>query len=393
MGTSIATVAARDKLKARHEPHFQKLGAGRYLGFQKLTPTSTGSWIARFRDPDTGKQTKRSLGGFDELPAHQRFDAAKTAAETWFSHLGHGGSTEAVTVKRACELYVAHVRDTKGNTTADDIAGRYRRWVDDSALGKLELTKARRTHFRAWRSGLAKTPAKVSRDAREQPVTRDRSPSTVNRDVTSLRAALNWSKAEGYVVSDMEWSDALKPAENADGRRDLYLDREQRRKLLEKAAADIGAFLRGMVLLPLRPGALASLNAGHFDKRLGVLTVGKDKAGRDRRITLPKATAALFEAAVKDKLPAAPLLARADGKRWDKDAWKGPVKEAAAAAELPTSTTAYTLRHSVITDLVTGGLDLLTVAQLSGTSVAMIERHYGHLRAEHAAAALASLAL
>ncbi len=51
------------------------------------------------------------------------------------------------------------------------------------------------------------------------------------------------------------------------------------------------------------------------------------------------------------------------------------------------------MRHSVITDLVTGGLDLLTVAQLSGTSVAMIEKHYGHLRADHAAAALAGLTL
>jgi hypothetical protein len=30
---------------------------------------------------------------------------------------------------------------------------------------------------------------------------------------------------------------------------------------------------------------------------------------------------------------------------------------------------------------------------LSGTSVAMIERHYGHQRAEQAAAALATLAL
>lgn len=45
--------------------------------------------------------------------------------------------------------------------------------------------------------------------------------------------------------------------------------------------------------------------------------------------------------------------------------------------------------NAAITDLiVTGGLDLLTVAQLSGTSVAMIEKHYGHLRAETAVAAL-----
>ena len=72
--------------------------------------------------------------------------------------------------------------------------------------------------------------------------------------------------------------------------------------------------------------------------------------------------------------------------------WKKPIKAAVIAAELPGSITAYAMRHSAITDLVTGGLDLLTVAQLSGTSVAMIERHYGHLRADHAAAALATLA-
>lgn len=84
---------------------------------------------------------------------------------------------------------------------------------------------------------------------------------------------------------------------------------------------------------------------------------------------------------------------RADGKAWDKDAWKGPIKDAARAAELPESTTACALRHSTITDLVTGGLDLLTVAQVPGTSVRMIEQHYGHLRGDHAAKALAGLAL
>ena len=78
---------------------------------------------------------------------------------------------------------------------------------------------------------------------------------------------------------------------------------------------------------------------------------------------------------------------------WNKDAWKWPVKAAAAAADLPPDTTAYTMRQSVISDLVHDGLDLLTVAQISGTSVAMIERHYGHLRGEIAAEALARLAL
>lgn len=127
--------------------------------------------------------------------------------------------------------------------------------------------------------------------------------------------------------------------------------------------------------------------------RLAVLTIGKDKAGRDRRIKLPEATAAVFADQCEGKPSTAPLFCRSDGKAWNKDAWKGPIKAACALAELPPAATAYAIRHSVITDLVTGGLDLLTVAQLSGTSVAMIERHYGHLRADHAAAALARLAL
>jgi site-specific recombinase XerD len=85
--------------------------------------------------------------------------------------------------------------------------------------------------------------------------------------------------------------------------------------------------------------------------------------------------------------------AHAAGARWNKDAWKRPIKEAAKVAKLSRATTAYTLRHSVITDLVVGGLDLMTVAKLSGTSVVMIEKHYGHLRAEHARKALATLEL
>ena len=40
----------------------------------------------------------------------------------------------------------------------------------------------------------------------------------------------------------------------------------------------------------------------------------------------------------------------------------------------------YALRHSAITDLIVyENLDIMTVARLSGTSLAMIEKHYAHL--------------
>ncbi len=84
---------------------------------------------------------------------------------------------------------------------------------------------------------------------------------------------------------------------------------------------------------------------------------------------------------------------RGNGKAWDKNSWKLPIAAAVAAAGLPGDATAYTLRHSTITDLVSAGLPLLTIAQISGTSAEMIERHYGHLASDAAVKALGELAL
>ncbi len=223
-------------------------------------------------------------------------------------------------------------------------------------------------------------------------MTRRRSAATINRYMVPLRAALNLALSDGYALSALAWQGALKPME-ANGRRNVYLDRGQRRALLETLPEDIKPFITALCLLPIRPGALAHLRVSDFDSRQNALLIHHDKAGAGRSILLPDATAKHLHASARGKLPAAPLFARWDGKAWDKEMWKKPVKEGMRAAGLPEAASAYTLRHSVITDLVTEGLDLFTVAQLSGTSVAMIEKHYGHLQRDRAAKALAGLSL
>ena len=391
MASSIKTVTDRAKLKPRREPYWEAVRRGCYIGFRKITSGTEGTWVARWRDPGTGGQRYQSLGSFDELPPNERRDAASTAAESWFRHVGAGGRLDSMTVDAACRAYVDHVRSTKA---ADDAEGRFKRWVyGDTKLAPVELVKLQPQHLLAWRKRLSAAPVMLQREATDDDEPQARARATINRDMSALRAALNYARTVGAVMTDGAWSEALKPLKNADSRRTIYLDREQRQKWLQQAAPDVAFLLRALSLIPLRPGALAGLNVGDFDKRLGTLRVGKDKAGGDRHIALPPATAAFFAERTDHALPTAPLLRRADGQRWDKDAWKGPVKDAALSAGLPSGTTAYTLRHCVITDLVVAGLDLLTVAQLSGTSVAMIEKHYGHLRAEHARQALAALAM
>lgn len=406
---AINTVKERGSLKPRHEPYWSRLGIGCHLGFRKMAATSTGTWIAKYRNPDTGVRDKRSLGGFENLPPSQRFDAAKKAAEEWFSHLGRGGSAEPMTIRDVCARYVEHLRATMPKTTlsayalrrrppgtpevtvpaADDAESRFRRYVlDDPKFAATEVAKLTPVQVDAWRKRLAVRPTAAGGNRNQR-----RTASTLNRDMTCFRAALNLAFKEGLITSDFAWRQKLEPVKAADRRRELYLDKDQRRGFIEHARLDLAMFLRALSLVPLRPGALAAMKADSFDRRLGVLKVGKDKAGHDRNIKLPPATAAFFEAATTGKLPSAPLLAQADGRAWNKDAWKGPVQAAAQAAGLPAGATTYTLRHSTISDLVHGGLDLLTVAQISGTSVRMIEKHYGHLRGAVAEAALSMLAL
>lgn len=328
-------------------------------------------------------------GEFDELADHLRFDAATKAALAWFDHLGRGGNTHAATVSDACSRYVRHLKATKSERAAKDAESRFTNYVlNHLKLAATELSRLTPAQLESWRKSLRDLPTRSGgrRGAR-------RTESTLNRDMTCFRAALNLAYSDGLLTSDHAWRGKLRPIKNADQRRELYLDRAQRLSLIEKAPADLAAFLRGLCYLPLRPGALAKLTAGDFDRRLKVLRIGHDKTGKDRRIKLPDVTAEFFTEASKDKQPTAPLLSRADCKAWNKDAWKWPIKAAVDAAGLPPGATAYTLRHSVISDLVHDGLDLLTVAQISGTSVAMIERHYGHLRSDVAAGALARLAL
>jgi hypothetical protein len=84
---------------------------------------------------------------------------------------------------------------------------------------------------------------------------------------------------------------------------------------------------------------------------------------------------------------------RSNGKPWDWNSWKLPFSAAVKVASLPAGTSAYTLRHSGITDLIRLGLPILTAALISATSVAMIEKHFGHLEEKSAVKALGRLTL
>ncbi|WP_408589424.1 tyrosine-type recombinase/integrase [Novosphingobium sp.] len=386
MALDLSRVKDREKLKAQREPHWQRLRVGCFLGYRPSQRGNAGTWIARAYDEDVGKYQLKALGDYGALAGNERFAAAKKDAEALADLVESGGEVRAEieTVADACREYA------KTRTEAEQ---RFKRYVYSDPIAKVKLEKLRRRHVKDWRTRLEALPALVSRNKGDQPIHRKRAPSSVNRDMAVLRAALSKVLSPGAPNSEAAWQEALKAVRNADGQRTLYLDRAERRKLLKAIHAEAAPFVHALCLLPLRPGAMAALTVGDFDKRTAELTIGKDKTGKPRRIQLPADATKLLAEQAKNKLPTAPLFMRANGKAWDKSSWKLPIKAAVIKAGLPAEASAYTLRHSTITDLVTAGLPLLTIAQISGTSAEMIERHYGHLTSGVAVKALGTLAL
>ena len=388
MALDLSRVGKRSELKARREPYWQRLRAGCFLGFRPSKAGGAGTWIARVYDPDSGKYQLKSLGDFGALPPNERFASARKAAEAVAVLLEAGGEVrrDIETVADACRDYLR----VNHNKIAEGV---FRRHLYSDPIANVKLEKLRRHHLLAWRERLENSPALVSRNKGGAARTKPRAESTVNRDMVPVRAALNRVLAPGSPNSEAAWQEALRPFKNADQPRKLYLDKEQRRILLAHVSSDARPFIEALCLLPLRVGAMAALVVGDYDRKTAELSISKDKAGNGRRILLPPEAARVFSDQTTNKLPTAPIFMRANGRPWERKEWGDEIRRAAEAAGLPRGTIAYTLRHSTITDLVSAGLPLLTIAQISGTSVQMIERHYGHLSSNAALKALAELAL
>ena len=375
MAIHLDRVDSRARLVPRRDPYFQRLTQGRYIGFRLMAKGAMGTWLARAYDGE--KYVHKPLGDFASLQERERYDAARKAAEGWFRHLDLGGAVDSATVRGACEAYVAQIKAEKSERAATDAEGRFRRLVYDDPLARVDIGKLTSLQVAGWKKRV---------------LDRGGTKGSFNRNATALRAAFNLALKRRAVASDHSWVNELVAFKGADGRRDLYLPKAGRKKLIDKSSKEAQPFVRGLALLPLRPGDVASLRVADLDATHGVLAVPAGKTGA-RKIPMSGDPLLQLKAAAKGKAPDAWLFSRDDGRQWKKEAWRDEIKAAAKEAKLPAGTCAYTLRHSAITDLVTSGMDLFHVAQLAGTSIAMIEKHYAQLRRQQVRDGLQVLSL
>jgi integrase len=370
MAQEIHKSKVRQALQPRREPYWgAPLARGRVLGFRKID-ANTGSWVARMRN-ETGHKVYRALGYLAET---FDFENAREAAQTWFRSQDAGVSNNEATITKACREYVEDRRREKGEGCAHDAEKRFERTVYDTPFGAIPLDRLRTPRIKEWREGL-----KLSKG-------------TSNRTLTALKAALNLAVANRLVhpIAAREWAD-VKAYANATQRRSLFLDLRQRRRLLGTAEGALKDLMEAAALTGARAGELVGATRSQFDARLKTITL-KGKVGA-RTIPLSPPALKLFKRLVKGKLPGAYLLTRDDGKPWGHSDWDELVRAAGTQAKLPAGVCLYTLRHSFITQAITDGMTTLDVARLCGTSVGMIEKHYGHLVADAARKRLAAVTM
>jgi len=178
---------------------------------------------------------------------------------------------------------------------------------------------------------------------------------------------------------------------------------------MEAVAARLGPIYRPMVMFAaatgLRPSELFALEKRDVDRRAGVIYVRRAYAnGRLRhtktRLSNRAVPLQLIAVEALDRLPVStsPLLfpnARGgyiDFRIFGRRHWK----PAQVAAGIEPLRHLYDLRHTDATFALRAGVSVFAVSRFMGSSIAMIDRHYGHLASDsrkHAVSLLDALAV
>ena len=364
MAHLIDTKAKRDRLAKRREPYWHKVILGGYLGYR--VGSKGGSWIARYRGDD-GKQHYKSL----ELPHHyalNEFDCAIGEAKKWFDGLQQGYRAAPGTMQEVADKYLDRLKMKKNGRSVSDAMGRINKHILPY-FQNIPLSKLTSKKIESWLDNF------VVEGTEEKA---RKSKATANRNLAVLKAMLNQAyRREHLFLTDKPWKSVDKFEDTHFARKD-FLNAKEVKRLLDCTEGYFHDLVKAGLLTGARYGELCKLKVRDLDKANNLLNIPKGKT-KARAFPLANTTKNFFSKLAKDKLPEAPLLTKNGIDPWGHGDQTKLMRQAVLAAELPDTIVFYTLRHSFIADLIDKSMNVFDIAKITGTSIEMIERHYGKL--------------
>jgi len=351
----IDTIAKRIRLKLRREPYWHKISKGRYLGYRRTQ--SGGSWIARVRGEDNKQK-------YHVLDNGLEFEEALKAAAEWMGNVGDI-ENHRYTLKNAVDDYVKYLEINNSKQSSHDVDLRLKKHLSTRLLNT-ELASLTTAQLKRLHNGMVNNEG----DEEEERKSKD----SANRVLSILKAALNLSYRDGRVASDTEW-DRVSAFKNVTANLRLFLTDKQVTKLLAKAEGGFYRLLKAGVLTGARYGELVSAKVKDFDPNDSTIEL-IGKTGH-RICYLSDDAVTFFKSVCKDRLPEAYLLVKDDGGPWGKSHHLRTMRDVVKLAKLPKECVYYSLRHYHISKALLSGMPMQVVAENGGTSVRMIEKHYG----------------
>jgi integrase len=391
----LDTRSARARLAHRPEPHWRIMSDGLAIGYRR--GSKGGTWVARHYAADIGRKFK-ALGTADDVIDADgvtvlNFGQAQAAARRWFADLANP-VLAPLTVRQCLVDYLSWTHDYRKNARV--VRSQMEAHILP-ALGGIECSKLTTTQINAWLRTLADAPAR-SRGGGTRPFDKSdpevirRRRSSANRNLVTLKAALNRAWREGQIASDTAWR-RVRPFEQVDAARIRYLTLSQAQRLINACPPDFRLLVQAALTTGARYGELARMTVADFNPDAGTVAVRITKSGKPRHIVLTLEGTALFRSLAAGKPGDALLLTKASGAPWKMSDQFRPMAAACDAAKIVPAIGFHGLRHTWASLAVMAGAPLMVVARNLGHSdTKMTETHYSHLAPSYIADAIRAAA-
>jgi integrase len=366
---------ARLKLPKRGKPYWVRIDRGLSLGYRRIE--TAGPWIVRKATGNGGNWIKNfaHADDYDESNGDSvlTFFEAQSIART----IARDGEASGglITVVAAIERYERDLATRGGRAYNARLA---RIHLPPALLGKpVGLLTVR--DLKDFRDSLLK----------------GRTPGTVNRTISVLRAALELAAAtDPRITNSAAFKVGLKKLPDAARARNVVLTDLQVRRVVELAYDESPEFGRLIETLAVTGGrrsqaarlTVADLQDGRAPRLMMPSSLkGKGAKRIDRKpVPISASLAGKLRQAAGDQGGDGLLLVKPDGTAWGASDLRAPFRRVVETAGLdPDVVTAYSLRHSSITRQLLRGVPTRVVAASHDTSVPMIEKSYSATIGDH----------
>jgi integrase len=150
-----------------------------------------------------------------------------------------------------------------------------------------------------------------------------------------------------------------------------------------------GDLLRCFHATGARTSELLNARVADYQPRTRQIVLGNHKRCRTMREPMPRIIAlndealAIVRRRCEGRPPDAHIFTQPrNGRSWDRSNVAERFRAVRARTGVRDAITIYSFRHLWISEMLMAGLDALLIARMAGTSVAMIERVYGHFRTQ-----------